>query len=70
MVDMTLRVYGYWTGCEACDGLKELLEEYGMPFDFIPVTRGSHPFKTVPMIFGPHGDWIGNYDTMKKSLEG
>lgn len=44
-------VYGYATGCPACDDLKSLLKRHRIEYEFVEVPYQKHPFKTVPQTF-------------------
>ena len=60
-----LIIYGYSTGCEACDKLKLLLSNHNMEYQFIEMEKGNHPFKTVPQTFFSNGTYAGNYSSWK-----
>lgn len=71
-----LHVYGYPSGCPACDNLKALLIEHGLSFTF----HHLHPqgpkrellraagFSTVPQAFDREGNHLGDYQTIKNTL--
>lgn len=63
-----INVYGYATGCPACELLKELLAKHNIPYNFIEVPKLTHPFKSVPQVFNPNGSYVGNYNTLQKEL--
>ena len=63
-----LSVYGYTSGCDACDKVKQLLAKHRFDYEFIEVEKGKHPFKTVPQVF-LDGTYLGDYNTLKKHLE-
>ena len=64
-----LYLYGYKTGCSACDKLKELFDKHRIEYQFVEVQRGQHPFETVPQtIMG--SQLCGGYADWRKHLEG
>lgn len=62
-----LHVWGYPTGCPACDNLKALLTALGVNFQFHPIERDSPArqqlrdagFATVPQVFDLDGAHLG-----------
>ena len=65
-----LKVYGYKEGCYACTELKVLLTRYNIPYEFFEVEKGNHCFKSVPQVFNPGGTYVGDYNTIRKDIEG
>ena len=71
-----LHVYGYPSGCPACDRLKALLIEHGLSFTFHHLHREGPQretlraagFTTVPQVFDRHGAHLGDYSSIKKAL--
>ncbi len=76
---MTDYAYTIWgrPNCIWCERAKQLLEEYGEPYDYIELTvsnQGSfaeltNGARTVPQTFDPLGGWIGGYEHLKEFLE-
>lgn len=70
-----LHVWGYSEGCPACTDLKALLSTLGIPFVYHSITRGSPErealrgagFATVPQVFDPLGNHLGDLSTYRKA---
>lgn len=71
-----VHVYGYPSGCPACDQLKLLLIEHHISFTFHHLHREGAKrealreagFATVPQVFTREGHWMGDYTTIRKAL--
>ena len=74
-----VKVYGYTSGCEACDKLKDLLWRHNIQFTFIPTGRKTSGcvqrkwlarmgHETVPQVYMDQ-TYIGDYGTIKNHLE-
>ena len=68
-------VYGYASGCPACDQLKALLDLIGVQYDYRPVERGSGLRRalrdagvaTLPCaVEAPTGRILGGYSDFRK----
>ena len=65
------------SNCETCDKAKELLSKHDVTYtthdlrhsDWLKTLVGMADLKTVPQIFGYHGEYIGGYEELKKYLE-
>ena len=63
--------------CKTCDKAKELLSKHDVTYtthdlrhsDWLKTLVGMADLKTVPQIFGYHGEYIGGYEELKKHLE-
>ena len=68
-------IYGYAEGCPACDNLKGLLDNIGVPYSFTPVGRDSplrrllkeQGYDTLPQAFEARtGRSLGGYSDFRK----
>lgn len=70
-----LIIYGYPSGCPACDQAKDVLEVLGLPYEFRPVERHSALRKrlldlgadTLPSIYTASGAPLGGASELRKA---
>ena len=70
-----LIIFGYASGCPACDDLKSLLDLLSIPYNYGTVERDSPVratlrdagFDTLPAIFSPSGESLGGYSEFRKT---
>ena len=71
-----IHVWGYPSGCPACDTLKELLEAHGVSYWFHHLHPSCHQrellrgagFATVPQVFDLDGNWLGDLNEIKRKI--
>lgn len=71
-----INVWGYQSGCPACDSLKAVLASYSVPYTFWAIDPAGEArealreagYATVPQAFMLDGTHIGDYQSIKQAL--